>query len=77
MAKLVRKIMTKHWKCNWCGRTKETTDDIVIAVCPGCLEAMREDKGDELVGLLQGYLGIFVMALIGIINQVNGMVAFA
>ena len=35
----------KQWLCN-CGRRKETKDNVVMAICNGCQEKMKEIKGD-------------------------------
>jgi len=36
----------KHWKCPNCGREHESKEEIVISICRGCLNKMKEVKED-------------------------------
>jgi hypothetical protein len=35
--------MTKYWKCPHCAQTQETEDNIVMVLCPGCVDCNMDE----------------------------------
>jgi Zn finger protein HypA/HybF involved in hydrogenase expression len=40
----------KSWKCPCCAREKESDDDVIMVVCPGCQVEMVIKDGDKKSG---------------------------
>lgn len=32
----------KSWRCDHCGRRRRSEDDVIIYICPACMEQMVE-----------------------------------